>query len=76
MPVPVYNPWTWANSSSLCEIDSPAPMGASFCTEGNGTEGSVGGPGGDAYSCDLVPQATSDANHRATKPSSMTPSWV
>jgi serine carboxypeptidase-like clade 1 len=51
VPTPVYNPWTWANASSLCEIDSPAPMGASYCTEGNGTAGSEGGPGGDAYSC-------------------------
>jgi len=32
LPVPIRNPWTWANSSSLCEIDSPAPMGASFCS--------------------------------------------
>ena len=43
--------YTWANVTSLCEIDSPAPMGASFCTEGNGTAGSKGGPSGDAYSC-------------------------
>ena len=51
MPSPKFNPYTWANVTSLCEIDSPAPMGASFCTEGNGTAGSRGGPSGDAYSC-------------------------
>lgn len=66
MPTPVYNPWTWANASSLCEIDSPAPMGASYCTEGNGTAGSEGGPGGDAYSCGAwTDQRTAAANHQA-----------
>ena len=35
IPTPIYNPWTWANVTSLCEIDSPAPMGASYCTMGN-----------------------------------------
>ena len=66
MPTPVYNPWTWANASSLCEIDSPAPMGASYCTEGNGTTGSKGGPGGDAYSCGAwTDQLTATANHQA-----------
>ena len=29
IPTPISNPWTWANVTSLCEIDSPAPMGAS-----------------------------------------------
>ena len=28
IPTPIYNQWTWANVTSLCEIDSPAPMGA------------------------------------------------
>lgn len=51
LPTPLRNPYTWANLTTLCEIDSPAPMGASFCTEGNGTAGSTGGPSGDAYSC-------------------------
>ena len=51
LPTPLPNRYTWANVTSLCEIDSPAPMGASFCTEGNGTAGSTGGPSGDAYSC-------------------------
>lgn len=66
VPTPIFNPWTWANATSLCEIDSPAPMGASYCTEGNGTAGSTGGPSGDAYSCgpwsDL---STAAANHQA-----------
>merc|ERR1719272_2182454 len=51
IPTPKRNPWTWANVTSLCEIDSPAPVGNSFCSEGNGTAGSHGGPSGDAYSC-------------------------
>ena len=51
IPTPLRNLYTWANITTLCEIDSPAPMGASFCTEGNGTAGSTGGPSGDAYSC-------------------------
>jgi serine carboxypeptidase-like clade 1 len=66
VPTPLYNPWTWANATSLCEIDSPAPMGASYCTEGNGSATSHGGPSGDPYSCgpwsDMSVQA---ANHRA-----------
>ena len=55
IPTPIFNPWTWANATSLCEIDSPAPMGASFCTEGNGSDGSTGGPSGDAYLVALWP---------------------
>jgi len=46
VPTPLFNAWTWANATSLCEIDSPPPMGASFCSEGNGTQGSTGG---DSY---------------------------
>ena len=43
-----------------------APMGASYCTEGNGTAGSEGGPGGDAYSCGAwTDQRTAAANHQA-----------
>ena len=68
IPTPIRNPWTWANVSSLCEIDSPAPVGASFCTEGNGTAGSVGGPGGDAYSCGpWTDLSVAKANHNAHK---------
>ena len=66
VPTPIYNPWTWANVSSLFEIDSPAPMGASYCTEGNGTAGIKGGPGGDPYSCGAwTDQRTAAANHQA-----------
>eukprot|EP00928_Gymnodinium_smaydae_P061244 TRINITY_DN45376_c0_g1_i1.p1 TRINITY_DN45376_c0_g1~~TRINITY_DN45376_c0_g1_i1.p1 ORF type:complete len:604 (-),score=33.47 TRINITY_DN45376_c0_g1_i1:412-2223(-) len=66
IPTPVFNPWTWANISSLCEIDSPAPMGVSFCTDGNGTQGSTGGPAGDAYSCGpWSDKTTAAANHKA-----------
>lgn len=66
IPSPIYNPWTWVNVTSVCEIDSPAPMGASFCTDGNGTKGSRGGPGGDPYSCGpWTDKTTAEANHRA-----------
>ena len=66
IPTPLINAWTWANVTSLCEIDSPAPMGASYCTEGNGTAGSKGGPGGDPYSCGpWTDKTTAAANHKA-----------
>ena len=66
VPTPRFNPWTWANLTSLCEIDSPAPMGASYCTEGNGTAGSVGGPAGDPYACGpWTDHSTAAANHKA-----------
>lgn len=66
VPTPIFNPWTWANATSLCEIDSPAPMGASYCTEGNGSAASRGGPGGDPYSCGpWTDRTTAAANHRA-----------
>ena len=66
VPTPMPNPWTWANATSLCEIDSPAPMGASYCTEGNGSTTSHGGPSGDPYSCGpWTDTTTAAANHRA-----------
>ena len=66
IPTPIYNPWTWANLTSLCEIDSPAPMGASYCTEGNGSATSHGGPSGDAYTCGpWTDLSTAAANHKA-----------
>lgn len=68
VPTPIYNPWTWANVTSLCEIDSPAPMGASYCTEGNGSATSHGGPSGDPYSCGpWTDKTTAAANHMAHK---------
>eukprot|EP00449_Zooxanthella_nutricula_P007453 CAMPEP_0198519594 /NCGR_PEP_ID=MMETSP1462-20131121/19810_1 /TAXON_ID=1333877 /ORGANISM="Brandtodinium nutriculum, Strain RCC3387" /LENGTH=589 /DNA_ID=CAMNT_0044249209 /DNA_START=52 /DNA_END=1821 /DNA_ORIENTATION=- len=66
IPTPIYNEWTWVNVTSICEIDSPPPVGASYCTEGNGTKGSTGGPSGDAYSCGpWTDKTTAAANHRA-----------
>ena len=66
IPTPLYNPWTWANVTSLCEIDSPAPMGASYCTAGNGSATSHGGPSGDPYTCGpWSDKTTAAANHRA-----------
>ena len=68
IPTPLYNPWTWANVTSLCEIDSPAPMGASYCTEGNGSSTSHGGPSGDPYTCGpWTDISTAKANHMAHK---------
>jgi len=68
IPSPMRNEFTWANLTSICEIDSPAPMGASFCTEGNGTNGSKGGPGGDAYTCGpWTDMSVASANHQAHK---------
>lgn len=52
VPTPQYNPKSWgANLTSLCAIDSPPPIGFSFCTDGNGSADSQGGPGGDGWSC-------------------------
>lgn len=66
IPTPLPNAWTWANVTSLCEIDSPAPMGASYCTEGNGSAASHGGPSGDPYTCGpWTDKTTAAANHRA-----------
>ena len=66
VPTPIANAWTWANETSLCEIDSPAPMGASYCTEGNGSATSHGGPSGDPYTCGpWSDKTTAAANHAA-----------
>ena len=66
VPTPIANAWTWANETSLCEIDSPAPMGASYCTEGNGSATSHGGPSGDPYTCGpWSDSSTAAANHAA-----------
>ena len=66
VPTPLFNAWTWANVTSLCEIDSPAPMGASYCTMGNGSATSHGGPSGDPYTCGpWTDKSTAKANHRA-----------
>ena len=43
-----------------------APMGASYCTEGNGSATSHGGPSGDPYTCGpWSDTSTAAANHRA-----------
>ena len=66
LPTPIANPWSWSNLTSVCEIDSPPPVGASYCTEGNGSATSTGGPSGDAYTCGPWSDATTAAaNHRA-----------
>jgi serine carboxypeptidase-like clade 1 len=66
IPTPLFNAWTWANVTSLCEIDSPAPMGASYCTMGNGSKTSHGGPSGDPYTCGpWTDKTTAAANHLA-----------
>ena len=44
----------------------PSSHARSYCTEGNGTAGSTGGPGGDAYTCGpWRDSTTAKANHQA-----------
>ena len=44
----------------------PYSYACSFCTEGNGTAGSTGGPGGDPYTCGpWRDSTTAAANHQA-----------
>ena len=61
IPTPIYNPWTWANVTSLCEIDSPAPMGAR-CAQTGERGGAQQGRmrrtalGADASNCGRIPR--------------------
>jgi carboxypeptidase C (cathepsin A) len=43
IPTPLRNPYTWSKRVNLFAVDSPAPVGFSFCTED--------GPSGDGDSC-------------------------
>ena len=58
IPSPMYNPNTWSKKFNLIAIDSPPPVGFSYCTEF--------GPSGNGTSCG--PWKDSDvfaANHKA-----------
>eukprot|EP00746_Dinoflagellata_sp_MGD_P013664 gnl/MRDRNA2_/MRDRNA2_129623_c0_seq1.p1 gnl/MRDRNA2_/MRDRNA2_129623_c0~~gnl/MRDRNA2_/MRDRNA2_129623_c0_seq1.p1 ORF type:complete len:616 (-),score=110.34 gnl/MRDRNA2_/MRDRNA2_129623_c0_seq1:62-1909(-) len=60
IPTPQSNYWAWTRTHTICAIDSPPPIGFSYCSEE--------GPAGAATSCgpwtDLTVFA---ANHRAHK---------
>ena len=43
IPTPLRNPYTWSKRVNLFAVDSPAPVGFSFCSED--------GPSGDGNSC-------------------------
>ena len=43
IPTPLRNPYTWSKRVNLFAVDSPAPVGFSFCSEY--------GPSGDGNSC-------------------------
>ena len=57
IPEPLYNPSTWSKRFNLFAIDSPAPVGFSYCTQD--------GPAGKGASCgNWNDSATYKANHR------------
>ena len=35
VPTPQSNEWAWTNHHTVCALDSPPPMGLSFCSEVN-----------------------------------------
>ena len=43
IPKPIYNPFTWSKNFNLFALDSPAPVGFSYCTQD--------GPAGKGTSC-------------------------
>eukprot|EP00747_Dinoflagellata_sp_TGD_P167344 gnl/TRDRNA2_/TRDRNA2_191546_c0_seq1.p1 gnl/TRDRNA2_/TRDRNA2_191546_c0~~gnl/TRDRNA2_/TRDRNA2_191546_c0_seq1.p1 ORF type:complete len:561 (-),score=106.84 gnl/TRDRNA2_/TRDRNA2_191546_c0_seq1:125-1678(-) len=58
IPTPKPNFWAWTKTHTVCALDSPPPMGLSFCSEE--------GPGGSPTSCG--PWKDTDvfaANHKA-----------
>eukprot|EP00659_Diplonema_papillatum_P015640 gene15640-23871_t len=58
IPVPVPNPYSWSRNVTLIAIDSPPPIGLSFCTEQ--------GPSGDGLSCGpWTDKTVFAANHKA-----------
>ena len=34
VPTPQRNPWSWTNHHTVCALDSPPPIGMSFCSVG------------------------------------------
>jgi cathepsin A (carboxypeptidase C) len=60
IPSPKLNPWRWSMNHTLVAIDSPPPMGLSFCAGA--------GPSGNATSCGPWRDSTVfAANHQAHK---------
>eukprot|EP00754_Rhynchopus_humris_P027826 Rhum_TRINITY_DN15112_c3_g1::Rhum_TRINITY_DN15112_c3_g1_i1::g.139907::m.139907 len=71
IPTPIYNPHTWSKNFNLIAIDSPPPVGFSYCTED--------GPSGNGTSCG--PWKDTDvfkANHKAvtTLLKDVFPEWL
>lgn len=61
VPTPQANPYAWTKFSTVCAIDSPAPMGLSFCT----AEGPKGGPRSCGAWKDSDVAKANNAAHRA-----------
>lgn len=58
IPTPQFNEYRWTKNHTVIAIDSPPPMGLSFCSEA--------GPGGNATSCGAWTDKTVfKANHEA-----------
>eukprot|EP00933_Yihiella_yeosuensis_P045711 TRINITY_DN41118_c0_g1_i1.p1 TRINITY_DN41118_c0_g1~~TRINITY_DN41118_c0_g1_i1.p1 ORF type:complete len:572 (+),score=121.82 TRINITY_DN41118_c0_g1_i1:46-1761(+) len=58
IPTPQENEWAWTRTNTVCALDSPPPMGLSFCSEE--------GPSGRPTSCGpWTDTAVFAANHKA-----------
>ena len=58
IPTPQFNPYRWTKTHTVVAIDSPPPMGLSFCSEA--------GPSGNATSCGpWTDKSVFAANHEA-----------
>ena len=58
VPTPQFNPYRWTKTHTVVAIDSPPPMGLSFCSEA--------GPAGNATSCGpWTDKSVFKANHAA-----------
>ena len=58
IPTPQFNPYRWTKTHTVVAIDSPPPMGLSFCSEA--------GPAGNATSCGpWTDKSVFKANHAA-----------
>ncbi|CAE8706644.1 unnamed protein product [Polarella glacialis] len=58
VPTPQRNLWAWTEENTVCALDSPPPMGLSFCSEE--------GPGGSPTSCGpWTDTSVFAANHKA-----------
>eukprot|EP01063_Lacrimia_lanifica_P011411 TRINITY_DN1819_c0_g2_i3.p2 TRINITY_DN1819_c0_g2~~TRINITY_DN1819_c0_g2_i3.p2 ORF type:complete len:498 (+),score=201.11 TRINITY_DN1819_c0_g2_i3:65-1558(+) len=71
IPTPRANPYSWTKRFNLIALDSPPPIGMSYCTEH--------GPAGDGYSCgNWTDEAVFKANHAAVTAvmHSEFPQWI